>query len=145
MSSTQPITATIALSQIQFQPWSPGNYTTAQFTLIGEVPGVTLEGENITVAVPPDQTVYLAFQLADPDYVLLGIAFNPGESDVSRGRKEFPLVTVQRSVQNSQLTVMDKSMALFYNVNFAYVILLQEVSSGLIGVIDPDIINEPEN
>jgi hypothetical protein len=139
-----PITATITLAQIQFQPWSSGNYSTARFALVQEVPGVSLQGETIVVTVPPDQPVNLTFQVPDPAYVLLGIAFNPGQRGASLGRQEFPLVTIQRTAASNEMTVTDKSMALFYNVDFAYVILVQQVGTGLIGVIDPDIINEPE-
>lgn len=145
MMPPKPITATIALTQIKFQPWSPGNYTTAQFSLIGQVPGVTLDGETIIVCVPADQTVRLVFQLTDPAYVLLGLAFNPGQPGASLGREEFPQITIQRTAPLSQMTVTDKSMTMFYNVNFDYVLLLQEVGTGAIGVIDPDIRNEPEH
>jgi hypothetical protein len=139
-----PISATIVLTQIQFQPWAPGKYTTASFALAQKVPGISLQGETIVVAVPPNQTVNLTFQVPDPAYVLLGIAFNPGQAGASQGRDEFPLVTIQREANKNQMTVRDESLALFYNVDFAYVILIQQVATGLIGVIDPDIINEPE-
>ncbi len=140
-----PVTATIALSNIQFQPWSPGNFSTAQFSLVGQTPGVTLDGETIIVAVPPEQVVNLVFQIMDPNYVLLGIAFNPDEPCAPLGRQEFPLVTIQRTAPNSQLTVTDKSLALFFNVAFNYVLFVQQVGTGAIGVIDPAIENEPEN
>lgn len=137
--------ATITLTDVQFQPWSPGNFTTTRFSMIEPVAGFSLEDETLIIKVPAGQTVKVIFQLPDPDYVLLGVAFNPNQADVPGSRAEFPEVDILRTPPVSQLTLTDNSLKMFSDVDFNYVILIQQVETGQIGVIDPDIINEPEN
>jgi hypothetical protein len=100
--------------------------------------------QKITVCPPPTYVgaVQLTFQLADPAYVLVGIAVIPEESQGSAGRQQFRTVSINRDPSGSQMVVTDACLPLYNNVNFTYVMLVQQISSGLIGKIDPDIDNE---
>jgi hypothetical protein len=101
------------------------------------------DGQSITITVPRNYSgsVELIYQLPDPRYVLLGAAFKAPNGDV--GRQEFRDITVDRDTVNSQMTVTDACDSQFFNVDFSYVILVQEVATGNIGLIDPDV--ETEN
>ncbi|MDP2138774.1 MAG: hypothetical protein Q8J74_13070 [Candidatus Didemnitutus sp.] len=141
---TAPTSATLVLSSITFQPWSPGNYCTAQMALAAPVSGFSLHGETLTVSTAAGVATTLVFQLPDPGYVLLGVAFNPDLAGTPKGRQEFPLVAISRALPMSQLTLTDAGLGLFNGQAFNYVIIIQQISSGAIGLIDPVIINEPE-
>ena len=100
------------------------------------------DGESIVVTVPSGYlgAVQLTYQLPDPKYVLLGLAFDGPNGGV--GRLEFRSVAINRDVYGSQLTVTDACMNVCVGIDYTYVILVQEVASGNIGLIDPGIENE---
>ncbi len=101
-----------------------------------------LEDGKLTVTVPVNTEVQIDYQLPDPRYVLLGIAFNP--NGPGAGRQEFPTVTLNRTVAGSTMSVLDESLPASQGVDYTYVILVQQVATGFIGMIDPDIENEPQ-
>src|ERR1044072_6467 len=87
------------------------------------------DGESITVTVPRNYqgSVQLIYQLPDPRYVLLGAAFKAPNGDV--GRLEFRDITLDRDPYGSQMSVTDSCDPRFNNIDFSYVILIQEVST----------------
>jgi hypothetical protein len=96
-------------------------------------------GEFIKVTVPKDYTgaVQIVYQLQDPRYVLLGAAFKSPTGGV--GETEFREILLERDPASSQMTVTDACLPSWDKVNFSYVILVQEASTGNIGLIDPGI------
>jgi len=102
-------------------------------------------GQSIVINVPnayPGR-VQLIYQLPDPRYVLLGLAFRGPNGGV--GRVEFRDVALIRDPFGSQMTVTDSCDPNFDNVDFQYVILVQEVATGNIGLIDPDVETEDDD
>ena len=59
------------------------------------------------------------------------------------GRREFRTITVNRGAAESQIVVTDACIPEFGGITFDYLILVQQVSDGQIGAIDPDWDNEP--
>ncbi len=100
------------------------------------------DGQSIVITVPKGYlgSVQLTYQLPDAKYVLLGVAFRGPNGGV--GRVEFRGVGIERDLYSSQLTVTDSCVNLCNGIDFTYVILVQEVATGSIGLIDPDIENE---
>lgn len=104
-------------------------------------------GESIQITVPTGYqgSVQLTYQLPDNRYTLVGIAFTqatPAPSQQlteSSSRLEFPQVIIQRDLTGSQMIVTDECLDQYNNIVFDYVILVQEVESGNIGLIDPDV------
>jgi hypothetical protein len=97
------------------------------------------DGNSITITVPKDYegSVQLIYQLPDSKYVLLGAAFKGPNGGV--GREEFRDIELHRDPYGSEMTVTDACMDEANDVTFSYVILVQEVSTANIGLIDPDI------
>ena len=109
-----------------------------------DVPVFTGDGESITVTVPKGYTgsTQLTYQLFDSRYVLLGLAFlNPSGG---AGRIQFNCVDIDRDTTSTQITVTDACNPALAGIEYKYVILVQEVGTGQIGLIDPDIENEIE-
>jgi hypothetical protein len=98
--------------------------------------------DTIYIKIPKGYTgsVQLTYQLPDPRYVMLGSAYKG--TDGSVGRVEFRNVALERDLTGSELTVTDVASPRFNRVRFDYLILVQEVSSGNIGVIDPGVETE---
>jgi hypothetical protein len=74
---------------------------------------------------------------------LLGVSFvaNTSSSLTDLGRGEFPLVTITRSnTAGSTLTVEDQNQT---EAPYDYVLLVQTVAGGSIGIIDPFIRYKP--
>lgn len=97
------------------------------------------DGQSITITLPDKYkgSVQLTYQLPNPKYVLLGAAFKNPNGGV--GREEFRDVGVERDIYGSQMVVTDECIEECNGVTFAYVILVQEVESAAIGIIDPDV------
>ena len=137
-----PPTATITVAIDAFYPIGSIYPINASLALTGGDANVfNLSDDKLTITVPPGTPVKINYVLNDARYVLLGIAFNP--NGPGAGRQEFPKVTLTRSLANSQMVVDDSSLQAFQGVDYTYVILVQEVKTGSIGLIDPDIENEP--
>lgn len=100
------------------------------------------DGEQIVITVPVDYEgkVSLTYQLPSADYVILGFSFvNPNGG---AGRMEFPGVEIERDPTGGEATVICSCDPDYYNVNYSYVILVQDVTTGNIGLIDPQIVIE---
>jgi len=96
-------------------------------------------GQNLVVTVPPTYggEVKLNLLLNDPLYILIGVAFTL--SDGRLGRTEFPVIANNRSSGQSLLTITDSCDATESQINFNYGIVVQQVSTGQVGIIDPRI------
>ncbi len=138
-----PNTATLAVTIGAFYPIGaiyPLGYTLA---LTGGAPNVfSFQNNKLTIRVAAGTPVQIQYQLNDPAYVLVGIAFKPMGAP-GAGRLEFPVVTATRTPLSSSLVVQDASLASLQGIDFSYVIVVQQVATGFIGIIDPDIENDP--
>ena len=140
------ISATFNVTINRFRPLGGVFPISASFALPVPVTGITLSGKTISVSVPAGTTVQLIFNLPDPNFVLLGIAFAANESGpVVVGRQEFPSVSISRSTSGSQMTVLDACISNFNDVRFNYVIMVQSLRNGDIGLIDPAIVSENDS
>ncbi|MBI2510426.1 MAG: hypothetical protein HYV96_00475 [Opitutae bacterium] len=104
-----------------------------------QTPVFSGDGEQIVITVPAgyDGSVCLTYQLPSSDYVLIGFSFvNPNGG---AGRLQFPGVEVERDPTGGQATVICSCDPDYYNIDYSYVILVQEVATGNIGLIDPEI------
>jgi hypothetical protein len=108
-------------------------------------------GKSITISLPRPYPclVQLFFVLADTRYVLLGVAFKSPTNPASVGRQDFPGIVINRNPSGGQQQPTESVMLVEETyggsstpVSFNYVILVQEVASGNIGVIDPEIETE---
>lgn len=144
-------TATVLINIANFVPLGSGNIAANLGTPIDTSPGAPTgvfsgTGEQLMITTPDGYTggVQVTFQLPGSDFVLVGIAVDPAQSEGKTGRQEFRTVTINRDPSGSQLTVTDACVPQFYGVNFSYVILVQQAGTPLIGQIDPDEENEPQ-
>lgn len=148
-------TATVLLEITEFRPMtgsfenSPSCVATIYppkdtSAVQGPYPVFSGDGQSITITVPKGYqgSVLLTYQLPSIEYVLVGIAFKPHAS-AGVGQLEFPIVEIIRDVTGGQMTVTDDCVHSGDDTKFEYVILVQHVASGNIGLIDPDI--ETEN
>lgn len=146
-------TATVRITIKKFVPINPAKRAHIKATL--HAPKATSpggarvfggDGQQVIVKVPKTYAgaVQLTFQLADSNYVLIGVAMKPTPTKAGRcvGRQQFRTIAINRDLTGSQMTVTDACLPEFLNVKFKYVILVQCCTgphSGRIGVIDPDI------
>jgi hypothetical protein len=103
------------------------------------VPVFSGDGETIKINVPEgyDGDVRLIYRLADPRYLLLGAAFKNPDGGV--GRMQFRRIGLEHTCSGSEMSVIDTCQPQWNDVNFTYVILVQEVATANIGLIDPGI------
>lgn len=117
---------------------------TPVFELDKPAPG---RDQTLWVRVPEgyQNGAQITYQLASRKYVMLGIAFVPtGKKGNEVGQNEFPLVSMNRDDESSEMTITDVCDVRPEEVNcYTYGILIQEIETGDIGVFDPKIINEP--
>lgn len=140
--SSQPA-ATITVTIDAFFPIGSIYPISSTLALTAGNPQVfNLSDDTLTITVAPSTPVVINYVLNSNAYVLLGIALNPHGNGA--GRQEFPSVTLNRTTTSSQMAVTDLSLPAAQGINYAYVILVQEVATGNIGIIDPDIENEPQ-
>lgn len=134
-------TAILAVTVKSFRPIGAITALDYQLTLVGGDPAIfQLKEGKLTVKVPSGTEVKIDFHLDDSRYVLLGIALTsqgPGTD-----RLQFPTVTIDRTVEGSAMSVLDRSLADFNGVVFTYGIFVQDVATGNIGMIDPEFENE---
>jgi hypothetical protein len=104
-----------------------------------EPPVFSGDGESITITLPKGYkgSVQLIYQLPDPRYMLLGAAFKAEDSSV--GQVEFPTVAISRDPYGSEMMVTNSCAHSSDGKEYHYVILVQEVATANIGLIDPDI------
>jgi hypothetical protein len=105
---------------------------------------ITIHGEDITIK--GSDPVKLVFTLpnpsADDGFVLLGIGFAANSPSTTVGLHTFPTITIDRFPTSSTMTVADHPQDVGIQ-RYDYVMLVQKISSGEIGIIDPSMINEP--
>jgi hypothetical protein len=117
---------------------------TPVFELDKPAPG---RDQTLLIRVPKDYEngAQVTYQLASRKYVMLGIAFVPtGGSGNEVGQNEFPLVSMNRDDESSEMTITDMCEIRPEQTNcYVYGILIQEVATGDIGIFDPAIRHEP--
>ena len=140
-----------ALTELQatLSDWS-GFHTRPGVPMPEPPPTLTLTDNNVTIS--STGPIRLIFNLPDPRYVLLGVAWQADVRDNCVGEKTFPTVFIERdsSAQpwwqpvnspGSFLTVTDNAQN---PGHYEYVLLIQDVSTGEIGMFDPGMDNEGE-
>lgn len=104
---------------------------------------ITIHGKNITVK--GKQPVKLVFHLpnkpAESGYVMLGVAFGANSSNVTVGVHTFPTIKIDRSPTESTMTIADHPQDVGVQ-HYDYVILVQSIATGEIGIIDPMMVND---
>jgi hypothetical protein len=147
MSDSIPA-ACLDISDIQFVKASEGSCT-ASLSLASANPANCfryLDGDDTLVITAPEETpkVFIYFKLQDPAHVIVGLAFEPNQSGELAGRREFPGISITRNQTLTTLGVEDEYMSVTgEGSSFPFVIVIQQVSTGDIGIIDPLIRNEP--
>ncbi len=105
---------------------------------------IKIHGEDITIK--GGDPVKLVFNLPNPSYdqgfVLVGIAFAANGPSVTVGLHTFPTVTIDRLPTLSTMTVADHPQDVGIQ-RYDYVMMVQNVATGEIGIIDPAVVNEP--
>lgn len=112
-------------------------------------PTLTLTGNN--VVIKSEYPVRLIFNLPDPRYILVGVAWDVVEPSNSVGQTTFPEVLSRRNVTvpvpyqpavpgGSCLTIVDNAQD---QGTYEYALIIQEVDSGEIGLLDPGMDNDP--
>lgn len=97
------------------------------------------DGESIVITVPDaySGSVQLTFQLPDPRYVLLGVSFVADPE--GQTNQEFRTIVLQRDSYGSQMSITDACIPDLDDINYEYLIIVQEVATGAVGIIDPRI------
>lgn len=138
-------TATLNLTINQFRPLG-GVFPISASLALSNVQGsatIVTHGKNVKITFPPGppQPVVLTFALNDPDHVLLGIVFAANQAGkISAGRSQFPTIDITRNSNGqSTMVVTDNCLQQDVGVRFNYLVLVQSLSKGEIGIIDPDI------
>jgi hypothetical protein len=138
-------TAIIKVAIKQFRPIGGIFPITYVMTLPKPVPGVTIS--NGTIIIRSSKPVTLAFQLTSPAFVFVGAAFDSNTAKPDVGALEFPMVAINRSPANGLpancLSVVDANNPKNFGKEYSYVLLVQNSATAEIGIIDPNIINEP--
>jgi hypothetical protein len=106
----------------------------------------TIDEGNIKVTLPKGDTerLDLVFRLQHPDHILVGIAFANGRK--RRGTEEFPVVTLApppdanaRQGLARLMTIEDAHRLYGNKYHYDFVILVQDLKTGELGVIDPGV------
>src|SRR4051812_25411244 len=133
-------TATVLVTIEKFVPMSTGAFAESDSIVATlspptdtspppatEPPVFSGDGQTIIITVPKGYlgSVQLTYQLPDPRYVFIGVAFKNPNGGV--GCEEFRDSAIYRDPYGSQLTVTDSCMYKYDNVTFAYVLVVQEV------------------
>jgi hypothetical protein len=115
------------------------------------------DGTNIWITIPKkapkDLDIEIIFEVNASDYLLVGVAFNKTNFDPNaEGAAEFPEIVITRSynpitpmVGISRMKIKDAHVASRMGVNYDYYLMIQQVSDGSIGVIDPPISTDPND
>jgi hypothetical protein len=106
-------------------------------------PVFSIHGNNITIKIPKGDTspVEMVFKLHSTQYLLIGIAFTDPRGGV--GQDEFPVVKLEPDVVGAKtfrkMSLLDADGPQDQGVFYDYVILVQSVATGEIGIIDPGV------
>jgi len=107
---------------------------------------ITIHNEDITIR--GKDPVKLIFDLPNPSYdqgfVLLGIGWAANSGTTTVGMHTFPTVTIDRLPTGSVMTVADHPQDVGIQ-RYDYVMLVQNIGTGEIGIIDPSMINDPDH
>ncbi|WP_438480970.1 hypothetical protein [Oleiharenicola lentus] len=141
-----------ALTELQatLSDWT-GFYTAPGVPMPQPPPTLTLSDND--VAISSTGPIRLIFNLPDPRYVLLGVAWQADVRQNNVGEKTFPSVFIERDAcvdasfksglsSGTFLTITDNAQNPGY---YEYVLLIQDVSTGEIGMFDPGMDNEGQD
>jgi hypothetical protein len=138
------ITANLKVDILQFRPLGGVFPITCSISLIEPSSGVKVHEGNIVVT--DKEPASLVFQLSNPAYVFVGVAFDAQTPDSDVGATEFPTVTINRlatgNPPRNSLTVLDANNPANAKKRYTYALLIQKKATGEIGLIDPVIIND---
>jgi hypothetical protein len=154
--------AIFEIDVLKFRPIGSLTTTTIKMTLVGAAPiageegvglpsGVFLIGNYMIRTKPfknnaddPTPAMQVKFRVKTPGYLLQGIAFsnrtNPDPSN-NLGQKNFTEISIAPENGSRVLTVTN-ARAIGARQSYDYLILIQEVATGGIGIIDPEWENE---
>ncbi len=106
-------------------------------------PSITISEKNITVkGKAPAQLIFnLQNPPPGPGYVLLGVAFAANQAGTTVGMHTFPTILINRQPTSSSMTVTDQPQPVGKQ-QYDYVIMVQSIATGEIGIIDPSIGNK---
>lgn len=140
MSSDRPVVVTLSVTITQFRTLGGVFPTSATYAVISAPPNVKIIGGNILIKA--SQPVTVIFKLSNAAFVFVGATFAaPGQpGDV--GITEFPAIAIDRTPAGNSLAITDLNRPENLNKPYNYVLFLQNIATGDIGMIDPIMVNE---
>lgn len=136
-----PTSATIAVSIDQFRPLGSVFPITATYSVLTASPNIKVKGGYI--AIIGSQAATLTFQLTEPGYVFVGATFDAVAAKAQVGTVEFPNITINRTPGGNTLSILDANLGKDAGTAYNYILLVQDTSTGDIGLIDPIIRDDP--
>ena len=142
------ITLTITSFQDTDSTAAGSRYCTADMALAPDPAGkVTQAGNRLRVKGPTDLEFTIAAPAGSPEsYFALGIVFKSGSAD-KHGRNNFDIKN--HKVNDAKISIRNNhsvsAPASSGGVVYEFFILIQRVSDGAIGIIDPEIENQDLN
>ncbi len=140
-TQTSPVTVTLAVSVNQFRALGGVFPISATYKVLSASPDIRVIGGS--VIVKGSQPAVIVFQLTDKNYVFVGATFDATAATPDVGTSEFPSVTIDRTPAGNKLTIVDANVPENLGKTYSYVLLVQNTQTAEIGLIDPNIINEP--
>lgn len=140
-TQSSPVSLTLAVTITQFRALGGVFPISANYKVISASPDVKILGGNIIVK--GDDPANLIFKLTDRNYVFVGATFDAPAAGPDVGTSEFPTVVIDRTPAGNTLTITDANVPENLGKAYSYVLLVQNTQTAEIGLIDPNIINEP--
>ena len=160
-----PAEAKFTIDVLVFRPIGSLTTTTIAMTLAGAVPnpgeggattpsGVTLVGnyfirvnKYVAGANPddPDEPMKLKFYLTNRKYLLQGIAFSNRDQGAGNNLGQAAFTTIEIGPEpgtNERVLTVTNARGVGKKQSYDYLILIQQVSDGAVGIIDPEMENE---